>query len=376
MLSEGAKISTRAGRPARGVAGRDRSRPGAASPEPLRPAPRATIGSPRHASRETHALSDQQDFTTIYRIARVAGRLGMNETRVRWKLLRWAEQRQARRDRVGTAVAHVSYEHAVCGQCGRVLPRGTRDCPTCGARLEPRIVQMLRRAGMHSPVVLSAGSFLVAIILVAFARQTVATGFSLWGGGSIEEIVRMGAHVPAFEHAGQWWRLGTAVLLHAGLIHALFNLFAMVQIAPFVEDAYGPGRTVFFFFALGILANVPTSALEKNMIGVGASGAIMGLIGVAAGWGQREGTTHGTAVRNMMLKWLLYVTLFGLFLRADHSAHIAGFVAGAAAGWIFHGVKRRVGATDAVLGAIGVLGCLALLALVLFPPGFPRGYAW
>lgn len=316
-------------------------------------------------------MSDERSYAFIDRIAKLAGVLGFNETQVRWKLLRMREEREGAREQARAAAAHVGYEHAVCGNCGRILPRGTKTCPSCESRLEPRFVQMLRRAGMHAPVPLSVATLLGLILMIAFARQLVAQPSGMMGFSG-ETLARLGAHMPYYEAgAHQWWRLGTAVLLHGGILHLVFNLVALSQVTPLVEDVVGPGRTLFIFTVTGIVANVPTLLMGRNMIGIGASGAIMGLIGLAAAWGHREATSHGIMVRNAMLKWLLYTTLIGLMLPVDHSAHLTGFAGGAVLGLAFHGVTLRRGPADAAFGLAGTVVLLGLLGLVLLPPALP-----
>ena len=82
------------------------------------------------------------------------------------------------------------------------------------------------------------------------------------------------------------------------------------------------------------MASKETICLGRTLIrgSICAWGAVMGLCGVAAGWGQREGTTAGREIRNMMLKWAAYTVLFGFFIGADNAAHAAGFVSGGVIG--------------------------------------------
>lgn len=312
-------------------------------------------------------MSDDPGYDRIDKVAKLAGKLGFNETRVRWKLLRMREQRAEAAERARTAASHVRYEHAVCGHCGRILDRSARQCPSCGSKLEPRWVQMLRRAGMHAPVPLSVSTLIVAVILLAFVRQVIAGGGSFFAFQG-QDLLRLGAHYPLLEQSGEWWRLGTAVLLHGGILHLLFNVFALSQVGPGCEDAFGPGRTLFFFVVIGIAANVPSLLMDRANISIGASGAVLGMAGLAAGWGQREGTTIGRSIRNSMVMWLVYTTLFGLMMRVDHSAHISGFACGFVLGFASHGVRKRQGSADAILGLVGFVALLVLLGLVLFPP--------
>jgi rhomboid protease GluP len=153
-------------------------------------------------------------------------------------------------------------------------------------------------------------------------------------------------------------------------MHVLFNLLALGSIGPGVEQIFGGARTLFLYVATGVAANVPTFALGVMTVQIGASGAIMGLIGIAAGWGQRDGTAVGRTVRNQMLKWLAYTTLFGFLVNADHVAHWTGFLVGGVAGWLSrprsHGGGRS--SLDTALGILGLVAALACTALVMLGP--------
>jgi rhomboid protease GluP len=66
---------------------------------------------------------------------------------------------------------------------------------------------------------------------------------------------------------------------------------------------------------------------------VGASGAIFGLIGVMIAYGYRNRRGAGEAVRNMFVRWAVYMLAFGLIIPGiDNAAHIGGLVSGIAFG--------------------------------------------
>src|SRR5450432_2538036 len=78
----------------------------------------------------------------------------------------------------------------------------------------------------------------------------------------------------------QWqlWRLLTSVLLHANLIHLLFNVYWLWIFGTLVEDVYGHGRTLAFF----VIVAVGSSAAEYAFLsgGIGLSGVGYGLFGL------------------------------------------------------------------------------------------------
>ena len=120
----------------------------------------------------------------------------------------------------------------------------------------------------------------------------------------------------------------------------------------------------------GALANLGSGLMNPHG-NAGASGALMGLIGLAAIRGHLLGTSHGRAVRDSMLSWFVYTMLFGLMVHADNWAHGAGFVAGIALGAVVspRWLRGKVGRPFSfALGAIGTV-VTALAVVQVMRPG-------
>jgi rhomboid protease GluP len=126
-----------------------------------------------------------------------------------------------------------------------------------------------------------------------FSRQARATqmlilvnGFmfavemSLGGGSNPETLYRLGALYPPAVQAGEWWRLIAAFFLHYGWLHLTMNMLALWVLGPFAEFALGARRFLFVYLLSGagsMAAVLWFSASEQ--VTLGASGAIMGLVG-------------------------------------------------------------------------------------------------
>jgi len=87
---------------------------------------------------------------------------------------------------------------------------------------------------------------------MATAAQGKGGGLSiLWGMGG-EATYRLGMSWPYgiyIQH--EWYRLITAMFLHGGLIHIGFNMMALMQIGPALEELYGSSRYFFLFIITG-----------------------------------------------------------------------------------------------------------------------------
>jgi rhomboid protease GluP len=162
--------------------------------------------------------------------------------------------------------------------------------------------------------------------------------------------------------AGRWWTLITAIYLHGGVLHLLFNVLWVNQLAPAVEEAFGRARLVLIFTAGGVAGYV-VSNLAGVSFSVGASGAVFGLLGALVYYGRARGGWFGVAVFRQYGQWALLLFVLGFIMPGvNNLAHLGGFAGGYLAGLALgHGE----GATER--GVHGLLAAATLgLTLVSF----------
>jgi len=301
----------------------------------------------------------------IEKVVKVAGALGLNRMRVRWKLLRWQESRRKARRWREQRIEHIRYQHKTCSECGAVQDKNEAICTGCGAKLIGRGIQVLQRIGLTMPRVVSMSTLLALGLLGVYVRVWIAAGGGI-GSPPVALLHDFGGHSP-WATAGEPWRLVTAMFLHAGLWHLGFNLIAIATIGPRIEALYGRLTMLMLFIITGTLANAGSEVMGLAGVGIGASGGVMGLIGAAAGYGQRLGTSGGRALRDDMLKWTAYTIVFGFWLGADNWAHAFGALLGAAFGYAVRPAlwqrPRLVGlrALGKLVGVAGAVGGLAII---------------
>lgn len=82
----------------------------------------------------------------------------------------------------------------------------------------------------------------------------------------------------------QPWTFITAIFLHAGLAHLLFNMLALLLFGPLLEAHFGQRRFLGIYLAGGIAGNIGYMLTASNpaVAGLGASGAIFAVLGSLA----------------------------------------------------------------------------------------------
>jgi len=133
---------------------------------------------------------------------------------------------------------------------------------------------------------------------------------------------------------GSWWTLLTAIYLHGSLLHILFNLLWIHQLAPAVEQVYGRSRLVLIFTGGGVLGFVLSNWAGIGTT-IGASGAVFGLLGAMAAYGRSRGGHFGVAVFRQYWQWALVLFVMGFLMPGvNNFAHAGGFVGGYLTGTI------------------------------------------
>jgi rhomboid protease GluP len=160
-----------------------------------------------------------------------------------------------------------------------------------------------------------------------FSGGGLGGGLMNLGGIATQINYRLGASLPLPYNVSQPWRLVTAIFLHGGLLHIGFNMWVLMDIGPMVEELYGSARYFFLFVATGASGYVLSSAMGH--ISVGASGSLLGLVGVLLAATQGRQSLQAQALRSALIRWLVYIAVLGLLMRGtDNAAHLGGLASG------------------------------------------------
>ncbi len=235
----------------------------------------------------------------------------------------------------------------VCPSCGRLV--GVRDarCLICGQK-NPSLfgwAQPLRRLGADLGFVqLIVGSCTLLYVASLLLSPRALAGGGLFGflAPDARALLVLGGSgsLPLFA-LDRWWTPLSASWLHGGLLHLVFNLLWVRDIAPQVARLFGAGRTVLVYLAGGVGGFVLTSCVAlaaprlPSVLGgaqltIGASASLFGLFGALVCYGQRTGQQQ---MRQMVWGWVAAGVIFGFVgvfggIRVDNWAHAGGFGGG------------------------------------------------
>lgn len=243
----------------------------------------------------------------------------------------------------------------------------------CGVRLRRRpsgIGKLLQNVlPNYAPVSLVLVTINFVVFLLIFAAERDLSSGDLrrlvWGVSSTS-LARWGADVALLVYQGQWWRLVSAVFVHIGIIHLLFNTYALLFIGPLLEEGLRKERFLVIYIFSGVFGFLLSNwYYDPRLTTAGASGAIFGLIGAALVLSKRW-SSWGSLVHQQLVHWAIYGFVYGLFI-GNTAAHFGGLVAGAAVAFLIPSPNRGE-SSRAGEAAWSVLywGCLALVGLSLF----------
>jgi rhomboid protease GluP len=230
----------------------------------------------------------------------------------------------------------------ICTSCGVLVGVSQDVCPNCRRR-NPSLwgfAPTLRALGQDLGFV----PFTIGTCVLIYSLTLLASSGNIGMGGlftmfspDIRVLATFGASggLPVFG-LDRWWTVLSAGWLHGGVLHILFNMMWVRQLAPPVADLYGPGRMIIIYtassvagFALSSFAYVYLPRfffLSGSQITVGASAAIFGLLGAMVYYGRRGGSSQ---VGSQALSYALILGLFGFVMPGiDNYAHLGGFAGG------------------------------------------------
>lgn len=167
------------------------------------------------------------------------------------------------------------------------------------------------------------------VLLSLFAQNGLLS--AIMNGADIVTLINFGAKYNELIINGEYWRLLTPIFLHIGLMHLLFNEYALAIFGREIESLFGTFRFAAIYLLTGLFGSLASFAFSPA-VSAGASGAIFGIIGAMVAFLSRNrkefgerGREHRRALLIMIgLNIFLGVTVPGI----DNYGHMGGLFSG------------------------------------------------
>lgn len=266
----------------------------------------------------------------------------------------------------------------ICTSCGVLVGVNDDTCYNCGRRnpglwgFGPALRRLGNDLGFVPLVVGGTATLYVLSLLLS------GSGMQALLSPSTQVLFLLGASgaIPVFQFE-RWWTVLTAGWLHAGVLHVVFNVMWIRQLAPAVADLYGPGRMILIYTASGITGFAASSVAGLYLAGipliggagfsVGASANIFGLLGALYYYGRRTGNSQAGQAG---LQYALFLGVFGLiFPGVDNWAHAGGFAGGLLTALLLDPLKRE--RIDHLAMAVACLALTVVALLASFVTALP-----
>ncbi len=224
----------------------------------------------------------------------------------------------------------------LCPGCRKLISADETRCPFCGL---PAPGSLWNKTGIiagffdekqfiRTLITINVIMYLLSLLMSSKGLRLSANPMTFLSPDSQGLLVLGATGTIPIDAYHRWWTLIAATYLHGGLLHIVFNMMALAQIAPLIIREYGTHRMLVIFTASGVLGFL-VSYLAGVQFTIGASAAVCGLIGSALYFGKSRGGLYGQAVYKRLSGWALGIFLFGMLIPGINNwAHGGGMLAG------------------------------------------------
>ncbi|GAM09385.1 rhomboid protease GluP [Geobacter sp. OR-1] len=223
----------------------------------------------------------------------------------------------------------------LCSRCRKIIGSTEVTCSWCGAA---RPSSLLASAAwtrgaldgdwlVRAIITVNIGMYIFSL-MISSHRGDGLNPLSFMSPGQTALLVLGGTGTLPIEQFGRYWTLVSANYLHGGILHLVFNLMALRQIAPWVSQEYGASR-MFVIYTIGGIIGFWLSWFAGVYFTIGASAAVCSLIGALLYFGKSRGGAYGAMVYREVSGWVVGLVLFGLMMPGINNwGHGGGLLGG------------------------------------------------
>ncbi len=208
--------------------------------------------------------------------------------------------------------------------------------------------------------------FLVTLCIAVFILVITLDGLSAFGSITNITALKLGANYNPLIKSGQIFRLLTYIFLHASLLHLAVNMYSLLILGTQIETYFGKVKYTIIFIISGICGGLLSAMVSPNVISVGASGAIFGLLGALAYFGYHYRIYLGNVLTSQIIPILVVNLIIGFTVPGiDNFCHIGGLLGGLFASMAV-GVDGKTKKSEQINGIICLVILIAFTSYMVF----------
>jgi rhomboid protease GluP len=198
----------------------------------------------------------------------------------------------------------------------------------------PDLGQILARKAAEYTIEFRAAKSKVTYYLIGINVAVLVLLYvhAFFTGIPYNELLTKGSKISEYIVYGDYWRFITPIFLHAGFIHLLVNSYSLYILGQSVERIFGHAKFLTVYLIAGIMGNIASFSMfhSPGVQGVGASGAIFGLLGAVLYYGLENPKIYKkyfgyNVIATIVLNVIIGFSLAGII---DNFAHLGGLAGG------------------------------------------------
>ena len=258
----------------------------------------------------------------------------------------------------------------LCPNCNSLISKKESRCPYCGIARPGswwknniwtrafRGTDQLIKAIIYTNI----GMYVLSLLLNPRGSSLSINPFTLLSPDTKSLLILGAAGTYPIAHFGRWWTLLSANYLHGGILHILFNMFALRYLGALVIEEYGVYR-MFIIYTLGGIIGFLTSYVAGVQLTIGASAAVFSLVGAIIYYGKSRGGAYGQILYRQIGGLAIGLFILGLLVpEIDNWGHGGGMLGGAILGFLLgYNERRRENLSHKLLAGV----CMIVTVVVL-----------
>lgn len=179
----------------------------------------------------------------------------------------------------------------------------------------------------------------IALCVMVFGAVNLLTEAH---GDQIACAVAMGAYYKAFVVlGGEYWRLLTSGFVHSDVFHLLMNMIALYNMGRFCEEVFGAKKMLLILLTSVVSGSCLMHLTNPNIVGMGMSGGIYGLMGAFLVYAGSRGVFRQKAFQVRLTNMIFINLLLNFMPGVAAAAHFGGLACGLLWGLVFCDLKME-----------------------------------